>query len=136
MAEQGETEGLFMRILVNGLTLTGSKTGVGHYVSELVRCLHEDSSAGTIDVYQPSWARRARAWLPLDRQKGPQAPKAARPSRWRSTLVRCAYSLGEMFHHWEFRSMARRQSYDLYHEPNFLPIECDLPTVVTVHDLS
>ena len=31
---------------------------------------------------------------------------------------------------------ARRGGYDLYHEPNFLAHPCDLPTVVTVHDLS
>jgi alpha-1,3-rhamnosyl/mannosyltransferase len=32
--------------------------------------------------------------------------------------------------------MCRAAPYDLYHEPNFIPWESDLPTVVTVHDLS
>src|SRR5262249_16811830 len=35
-----------------------------------------------------------------------------------------------------FRAHCRLHAYDLYHEPNLLPLPCDLPTVVTVHDLS
>jgi alpha-1,3-rhamnosyl/mannosyltransferase len=34
-----------------------------------------------------------------------------------------------------FRTVSRR-GYDLYHEPNGVPLDCDLPTVTTVHDLS
>ena len=30
----------------------------------------------------------------------------------------------------------RRGGFDLYHEPNNIPLPTDLPTVVTVHDLS
>jgi glycosyltransferase involved in cell wall biosynthesis len=33
-----------------------------------------------------------------------------------------------------FRMKARR--YQLYHEPNHIPMRCDLPTVTTIHDLS
>src|SRR5207302_10081798 len=35
-----------------------------------------------------------------------------------------------------FRAAARWGRFDLYHEPNFVPIRTHLPTVVTVHDLS
>ena len=35
-----------------------------------------------------------------------------------------------------FRSVCRRQRYDLYHEPNYVPLPCDLPTVATFADLS
>jgi len=35
-----------------------------------------------------------------------------------------------------FRSASRRGGYDLYHEPNYIPLPSDLPTVATVHDLS
>jgi alpha-1,3-rhamnosyl/mannosyltransferase len=34
-----------------------------------------------------------------------------------------------------FRAACRRR-FDLYHEPNFIPLPCDLPTVATLHDLS
>jgi alpha-1,3-rhamnosyl/mannosyltransferase len=33
-----------------------------------------------------------------------------------------------------FHSLSR--GFDLYHEPNFIPLRSDLPTIITVHDLS
>jgi alpha-1,3-rhamnosyl/mannosyltransferase len=35
-----------------------------------------------------------------------------------------------------FRRICRRDRPDLYHEPNYIPLPTDLPTVATVHDLS
>ena len=35
-----------------------------------------------------------------------------------------------------FRSACRQARYDVYHEPNFIPFACDVPTVATLHDLS
>jgi alpha-1,3-rhamnosyl/mannosyltransferase len=35
-----------------------------------------------------------------------------------------------------FRSYSVRGLYDLYHEPNYIPLASDLPTVATLHDLS
>jgi alpha-1,3-rhamnosyl/mannosyltransferase len=35
-----------------------------------------------------------------------------------------------------FRVACSRQGFDLYHEPNFIPFDCDLPTIITIHDLS
>jgi alpha-1,3-rhamnosyl/mannosyltransferase len=37
---------------------------------------------------------------------------------------------------WSFHALCRLRQYDLYHEPNFLPLPGDTPTVVTLHDLS
>jgi alpha-1,3-rhamnosyl/mannosyltransferase len=35
-----------------------------------------------------------------------------------------------------FRRFCQGNCYDLYHEPNFIPFDSDLPTVATIHDLS
>src|SRR5205823_6370180 len=35
-----------------------------------------------------------------------------------------------------FRASCRGGGFDLYHEPNFIPFECDVPTIITIHDLS
>jgi alpha-1,3-rhamnosyl/mannosyltransferase len=35
-----------------------------------------------------------------------------------------------------FARACRRGRYEVYHEPNFIPFACDLPTVLTIHDLS
>ncbi len=37
---------------------------------------------------------------------------------------------------WHFRATCPAGRYDLYHEPNFIPLPSDLPTVATLHDLS
>jgi alpha-1,3-rhamnosyl/mannosyltransferase len=39
-----------------------------------------------------------------------------------------------MAHH--FRSQCKARHYDLYHETNYIPLPCDLPTVTTIYDLS
>ena len=35
-----------------------------------------------------------------------------------------------------FRMACRLRAYDLYHEPNFIPLPCEQPTLATLHDLS
>src|SRR5262249_46074265 len=35
-----------------------------------------------------------------------------------------------------FSATCRRGRFDLYHEPNFIPFESDVPTIITIHDLS
>ena len=35
-----------------------------------------------------------------------------------------------------FQALCRQHSFTLYHEPNYIPLACDLPTVATIHDLS
>src|SRR5262249_12923060 len=35
-----------------------------------------------------------------------------------------------------FQATCRRNHFDLYHEPNFIPFESPVPTAVTIHDLS
>jgi alpha-1,3-rhamnosyl/mannosyltransferase len=37
---------------------------------------------------------------------------------------------------WNFRKVFKSRNYDLYHEPNFLPLADDFLTVATFHDLS
>ncbi len=36
----------------------------------------------------------------------------------------------------QFRALCQKSRHAIYHEPNYLPFPTDLPTVVTVHDLS
>jgi alpha-1,3-rhamnosyl/mannosyltransferase len=35
-----------------------------------------------------------------------------------------------------FRLVCALRAYDLYHEPNFIPLPCEQPTIATLHDLS
>jgi alpha-1,3-rhamnosyl/mannosyltransferase len=121
-----------MRVVVNQLAALGRRTGVGHYTAELLRCLRRQTPPGTITPFPGPTVRRAReAWCWLRARLARPAPGGGGAARAASVrgLVRAALTC-------YFRALARLHRFELYHEPNFLPLQCDLPTVATLHDLS
>src|SRR5262249_31966606 len=70
-------------------------------------------------------------------REGYSLPSLARPA---SFLLRPCLGLlrqwGRTFTAQCFRRVCARRDYDLYHEPNFIPLPSDRPTVATLHDLS
>jgi alpha-1,3-rhamnosyl/mannosyltransferase len=134
-----------MRVLLNALSTSGARTGVGHYAAELIRSLKMQTVPGEIDCFPRGWVRRARSlWgsiRPLIERGGARAVVSAEPApiskpRWRATALRCLRSQGQALLRQHFQSFVVRGGYDLYHEPNFIPLPCDLRTAATLHDLS
>lgn len=122
-----------MRVILNGVSALKPKTGVGHTTANLHRALAELGTDDSFRLY-PGEAIAGIARRVLRRPKRPGAvrvnPGNAPPWRARLTdLAKAAYRA-------HFRAAARWGGFDLYHEPNFVPIRTHLPTVVTVHDLS
>ncbi len=126
-----------MRVLINGLAAAGTRTGIGHYTGELVRSLRQLVGESMIDFFHPNWMSRAKKWLIGMRRclEKPSDPTSRVPG-WKASLVDGVRRTGLAFYQWRFRARARGGEYQLYHEPSFLPIDCDLPTVVTIPDLS
>jgi alpha-1,3-rhamnosyl/mannosyltransferase len=133
-----------MRVLLNGLAATGARTGVGHYTSELGRCLRATTGVD-VDCFPTGWLRTAKAaWMglrtQLDRKAAvrtvPSAPRQPPRPGWLRRVGQAARRAGQAVVANRFRALARSNDYDLYHEPNFFPFACDLPTVTTIHDLS
>lgn len=126
-----------MRVIVNRLVALGQKTGVGHYTAELVRCLPREADGDRIDCFPGGWVSHA-ARLYARLRPYWQRPVVAAPAgpgrrrRFRLDLHR----RGLRWLGGHFRRLCARQGYDLYHEPNFIPLPADCPTVVTLHDLS
>src|SRR5262249_19140889 len=121
-----------MRVLVNEIsTWDGAKTGVGYYTSGLIAGL---SARADVELahYPPRWLglilaswKRGRRWLPSRRGSStPLISAEGQPSLKHRLLQR------------HFTRCCHKRNLDLYHEPNFIPFACDLPTVVTIHDLS
>jgi alpha-1,3-rhamnosyl/mannosyltransferase len=129
-----------MRVLVNALATTGARTGIGHYAGELVRSLREQVGADSVDVFPPAWlAAVHRLWGRCRSRTdsstpAPTGPAPAPPS-WRARLLSTLHRGGQVLVNRSFR-LVSRGGYDLYHEPNVIPLPCDLPTITTVHDLS
>jgi alpha-1,3-rhamnosyl/mannosyltransferase len=126
-----------MRVVVNRLSAMGQRTGVGHHTAELLRCLHQQAAPDVIEEFPQPWMLRARAALRRRPGRGPAAPAAPlAPAGFRQAvqyrLRRGFRTLVEQY----FRLLCVARRYDLYHEPNFLPLPCDRPTLVTLHDLS
>lgn len=134
-----------MRVVINQTTAFGMKAGIGHYTEQLLRCLREQAGTERIDCFPTGWVRSAcelyaRAKPTLNTGRHDRQAKQHRPER---LLVRLKnrvrqhfYEGGQKLIGWHFRSLCAREGFDLYHEPNLIPLPCDLPTVATLHDLS
>ncbi len=131
-----------MRVLVNDLWAGGAKTGIGHYTAQLMQALRVRAAGDRIESFPGSWltrthalGRRLRSVLQRESKGLAGASPADPPSRgWRAWCVGQARSLGRTVLALHLR--LRGAGCDLYHEPNNIPLPSDLPTVVTVHDLS
>jgi glycosyltransferase involved in cell wall biosynthesis len=135
-----------MRVLVNGLAASGPMTGIGHYTTQLLRCLRRQTKAEEIHSFPGQWMCRARSlWgglrSRLERDQG-RLPTptttdfSPRSAGWHDSLMATLRSSGQWLLTRNFKAASRSGGYDLYHEPNYIPLPSDLPTVATVHDLS
>jgi alpha-1,3-rhamnosyl/mannosyltransferase len=126
-----------MRVVINAMAVTEWRTGVGHYTVELIDALRRTKQV-RVNVYPHPIMAKLRLQLG-------GGPRAATPSingnaPRRSLLKRTARTPFR----WGWRALVEtelRHSFhpkrvDIYHEPNFFPLESRVPTVVTVHDLS
>src|SRR5262245_23294851 len=122
-----------MRVLIHGLSAAGARTGIGHDTTEQERALRRLAGDEAIHLFTPDWARQAKRWLTGLRRRveRPDVPQlAVRDPAWlglRSGIVDGVRRMGLGVYHWRFRGVSRR-GYDLYHEPSFLPVDCDVPT--------
>ncbi len=132
-----------MRILLNMLVASGRKTGIGHYASQLLRCLPCQAPEDEIAVFPPVWLRWAgRACYGLRPLLERVRPLWGDPTGTSAVAVPQT-SLTSSFRQWgqgvlarQFRRNCRRAGYDLYHEPNCIPFASELPTIATIPDLS
>ncbi len=135
-----------MKIIFNRQTALGNKTGVGHYANNLLSAMLQASSEDQI-ASTPSglaWAAcrsHARVSTLVNRLRGRSKKLSA--LYWLAPLAHIAYAVGvrasRYGRRWidaHLRKSIERGGFDLYHEPNFIPVETTVPTVITVHDLS
>jgi len=116
-----------MRVAFNATALLSPRTGLGQYAFELASRLRADDAIDAAFFYGLAWSREVRAEaLPA---AGTLLPALR---RW----VPGSYAMRQFLQARRFGAGTRGAGFDLYHEPNFLPLPFDGPTVTTVHDLS
>jgi alpha-1,3-rhamnosyl/mannosyltransferase len=128
-----------MRVVMNGLAALRPKTGVGHYVAHLHRHLGRQFPDSDFALYPGGGLASAveRGQRLLGSGGGGSAP--GRTSGWKRFYrvgLHAAKHAGKVAAEIHFARRCHALGYELYHEPNFIPFAADLPTVVTVHDLS
>lgn len=135
-----------MRIVINRLPTAGTLTGVGHYTRELWRHLKSSSRDQSVDLFpnEVVWQGMCAGRGILTLLQGLRASSPRIP-RWGPfhSMIQAVKRVGKGISR-SVRAEAHRyiqntlspRNYDLYHEPNFIPLPSDLPTVITVHDLS
>jgi alpha-1,3-rhamnosyl/mannosyltransferase len=133
-----------MRVVINQLAALGRKTGIGHYASQLLRSVRRLAPEDHIEGFPHGLI--CRSYKALNRAHSCLARKTASSARANgetgATTQAWLRSM-QYLRNWRrvlvgryFQGFYRRGQYDLYHEPNGVPLPADCPTVTTLHDLS
>lgn len=131
-----------LRVALHQTPALRTKTGIGHYVAELRDALQ--TLGGDVEVRGlPSGViASACQWaapLIASSKTVPSGPRS-RPNSYLRNRLRAALSVGaataQRAYFWNVQRQLTRENFDVYHEPNFRALDTDLPTVLTLHDLS
>jgi len=125
-----------MNVIWNGLAALKTRTGIGHYTADLADALAQQLSVATYPIgYYASFARKAYATVSGHRKPAiGQSPTPLR--RILKGVAPLLRDMGNRVLRHGFESLCRKGRFDVYHEPNFIPFRVDVPTVVTIHDLT
>jgi alpha-1,3-rhamnosyl/mannosyltransferase len=121
-----------LRVAFNATPLASPLTGIGNYIVRLAAAL---SATGEVDVH----AYDGASW-----HHGAPSPRVtdgddSSNSRLRDIVrpyVPFARDVRQWWRQATFGHGMRANAIDLYHEPNYVAFRTEVPTVVTIHDLS
>jgi alpha-1,3-rhamnosyl/mannosyltransferase len=124
-----------MRIAIGGISLLGPLTGIGQYTlhlsQELCKLDHD------VNVFLGNnW--RDIAIKAETKSSSEQISLIGRALRKIKANIPGARSSLHQIRQKKFTKgiLQKKPFFDLYHEPNFIPWNCDIPTIITIHDLS
>jgi len=129
-----------MRVMIDITSTLGTVTGIGRYTQQLLEHLPKIAPKYRFDVHPNPWLFRFRQYCKrMCVPKDPASPPASlhrklfSPRRW---FLRSLKQLNHFLPPIYSRYFLSRLRFDLYHETNYIPIACGIPTVTTFHDLS
>jgi alpha-1,3-rhamnosyl/mannosyltransferase len=115
-----------MRLAFNATALLSPLTGIGHYSLHLAQELLKCQSIESHFFYGAFWDKRLHA----------RPSPIAKSLPWLRRHLPYSYQLRRLAQNISFGQQARRSHFDVYHDPNIIPLRFSGRTVVTVHDLS
>jgi alpha-1,3-rhamnosyl/mannosyltransferase len=142
-----------MRVIINQWSAGINRTGIGNYAHQLLRFLRQSDTTAEFLSYPPMWVQQARAaghrlaaGSKSARAQARTRRSASLPRRLEDSPAGLSWGrvpagkylrlVGHRLRAWHFRAGCAWQRPDLYHEPNYIPLPCDVPALATIHDLS
>lgn len=125
-----------MRIAIGGISLLGPLTGIGQYTLHLSQELYKLNQ--DVDLFL------GNSWQKIDPSQNNHSPHLENYSFSQKIFKKIKLNIPGIrsgLHQARQKKFTKGlltslNSFHIYHEPNFIPWECNLPTVITVHDLS
>lgn len=126
-----------VRVILNDRCLRNARTGVGHYVCELLAALPGVDPGIDVFPFYRTYLREYNSDRSAGgdqstgnaRSAGPDARPPARTPDWLRRLLQRGYET-------VFEAVGTWKRCHLYHEPNHIPGPWNGPVVTTIHDLS
>ena len=115
-----------MKIAINCSSLRAQKTGIGFYINNLCEALYLEGLCELSLFDGLNWVNE----LSSDHSNEVISRGVVSVAKYLPKEIK--NKIREHF----FKTKIRSSRLDLYHEPNFIPICFDLPTIITVHDMS
>ncbi len=115
-----------LNVLLNAVMLRDPLTGIGHYTQRLAMGLESHAQVDEVIYFERFHCTPARPHY------------MGESAKWKARLRRIPL-VAETYHQlrrMSFRLNSARTSASLYHEPNYLLMPFDGPSVATIHDLS
>lgn len=116
-----------MKLAFNAVALLSPLTGVGRYAKEIALQLQSMGDVEPQFFYGTHWSSNLAKQVPAPMQKALPIFRSHIP--WSYELRRWVQTVG-------FKRGARKNNFQVYHEPNHLLLPFDGPSVLSVHDLS
>jgi len=126
-----------VRVIINDRCLRNARTGVGHYVCELLAALPGVDPGIELLPFYRTYLRRGNSDKAADGGESPQGDlhkkreirPPIRPPDWLRRLLQRGYETA-------FEAIGTWKRFRLYHEPNHIPGPWNGPVMTTIHDLS
>jgi alpha-1,3-rhamnosyl/mannosyltransferase len=125
-----------MRIAIGGISLLGPLTGIGQYTLHLSQEL--DKLDQSVDLFLGhSWQKIHSLQSTFSPPQHSHSLAQKLLKKFTSNIPRLRSSVYQVRQKKFTQGISNSgEPFNIYHEPNFIPWESDLPTVITIHDLS
>jgi len=117
-----------IRVLVGSTSLIKPLTGIGNYTFNLCNALTSSDDI-ELEYFYGAQAKKSNELKVVD------SSHASKLKKYIRKFIPYAYKVRRFLEQSRFKS-AGLEEIDVYHEPNFIPLDFKGPTVITVHDLS